>query len=48
MESSKEIKLPDEVEKAFVKNIKTGILKELHQKKMLTDVQLDKLILMQK
>ncbi len=47
MDTYKKIKLPAEAEKAFVKNIKIGILKELHQKNMLTASQLDELILMQ-
>ena len=45
--TNKEIKLPAEAEKAFLKNIKIGILKELHQKKLLTDWQLDQLVRMQ-
>jgi hypothetical protein len=45
--NDKEIKLPAEDEKAFNKNFMIGILKGLYIKNLLTDSQLDRLVLMQ-
>lgn len=38
------IKLTKEEDEAFKKTLKCGIYKELHQKKLLTDAQLDLLL----
>jgi len=46
-EDSQKNVLTPEQEKEFVKTYKIGILKQLHQKGLLTDAQLDQLILMQ-
>jgi len=48
MDESKKIILTAEQEKEFTTAYKIGLLKQLYQKKLLTDVQLNRLILMQK
>ena len=44
----KNIELTSEQQIEFTKGIKIGILKQLHQKKLLTDEQLNQLAKMQK
>lgn len=39
-----EITFTDQEKETLVRNLKIGILKELHRKKMLTDFQIDQLI----
>ena len=48
MDINGKIKLSPEEESLFVDLLRTGFLKELHHKKMLTDSQLSRLILIQK
>jgi len=48
MENVKKNILTPEQEKEFIKAYKIGILKQLHKKKLITDMQLNQLISMQK